>query len=573
VADWVSIEVEVIGNGRFAGSRSNLSSYSVVEDATPLSPADASGQTGTISFIVTEDPEAAGSILLLNDTVVLTDTGAGETIGTVNAVSVSGGREDGGGAASVTGDSRLALLNASGFVPPFTGTLEDGVRAILALAGITDDVVITAEVASLPVSHRGITTTYWQLLKDLCGSNGVTEIALVSNNVVTRFVREREANVSKLTDLSWSVNNIELAQYVEVAYYNYVEVTDELVYPYGGWTPDVQVLQVDAGATTDPPINIPVNVSLTSIDQPSIEDFVDRDYDGPDSVYSVSGNDGLPIPAAQWTAQGGRLTVAIGADGNSIDVTITGASETEYAPYQIAVAAGPSDTYSTLRLVGSGLGFDRKILKSPTGVPAEKSAQEVGITVDNPWVDSLADAYDAAIRAGQQYAAPRQTVTITATVVNRGDSNGSYAYPKFSDFASEYSGQLFSDFDTEFAGQTFKQFNAYQLSLVQDDFENQVFGNVGGARLPFRNAYYRIRSANVTEDGVVTATAERDTTFTDFNTAYDGLTFSDWNDLIDSVASDMKFEDYALIPLLFAEDEAEGFGFGFGGFGSGPFGG
>lgn len=563
----MAIEVEVQGNGRFAGHRSNLISYSSVEDSTPLDPADTSGQTGTLSFGAVEDPGPSGSILLLNDTVILTDTGSGTTRGVVNMVNVSDG------VSNITADSRLGILNVTGYIPPFTGILVDAVWTILSQAGIDSGIVVSADIANIPVTVRGGTYNYWLLLKELASGTGMVEHSLVSGNFVTRGIREREAFTGKIAEQSWSVGNVELAQYVEVAYYNYRELVGELVYPYGGWNEDVQVLQADSGQTIT--TNIPVDVSLTALSQPVVQDFVPRDYIGPPSVYSVTGNDGLPILASQWTASGGKLSVAIGADGQSIDVTITGARIPSLAPFQIAVASGPSDLYSTLRIVGSGLGFERKILRVPTGAPAEKTAQEVGATVDNPWVNTINDAYSAALRAAGGLAAPRQTVTITATVINRSGSSGSYAYPTFADFSDQYPTETFADFDAEWAGQTFEDFNQYEFSLVQNDFENQVFGNVSGSRLLFRNAYYRIRNATVTQDGIITATAERDTIFSDFNDTYSGMTFQDFNDLMESVTPGMKFEDYAVVPLINQPTDTPpiGYGFGFGPFGEGPFGG
>lgn len=80
---------------------------------------------------------------------------------------------------------------------------------------------------------------------------------------------------------------------------------------------------------------------------------------------------------------------------------------------------------------------------------------------------------------------------------------------------------------------------------MQGDFTNQVFGNVGGARIPFRQAVYRIRSATISQNGITTATAESDTLFSDFNPAWVGEDFASFN----SWFAGYKFEDFAVIPL------------------------
>lgn len=533
------IRLDVTGNGKFAGHSTNIQSYSVQEDSTPVSPADSSGGTGTVNITVAEDDSSDGSILLLNDGVILSDSVKGTTSGTINSVN---GNE---GLVTISGDSRLGIANVTRFVPAHRGTVESAVLHILGLAGITSGIAIYPEVANIPASLRGGTYQLWKLLGEMCASLQV-ELALVSNNVVVRPLRGREASLDRVSTNSWSVQNADLAQFVEVYYYNYTQITNGLVYPRGGWNPDVRIIQVDAGQTKTENIPIDeVNVSLTALTQPTAQDTVTREYVGPNSVYSVSGNDGLPIPAAQWTDRGGALSVAIGEDGNSIDVTLTGASDVEYAPYSIAVSAGPSDYYSTLRLQGSGLGFERKVVRFPTGAPASKTAQEVGPTVDIPWIDTYNDAQRAALNAAYDMAAARQTFQFDATLVNRSGDTGSVTYPTFDDFASEWPTETFGDWDAEWAGQTFGDFREYMYEQVADDFENQVFGNIGGARLKFRDAWYRIRSAGITQDGIRGASAERDTLFSDFNAAWSGGTFADF----DSAFADKLFEDYALIPV------------------------
>lgn len=536
MARLVSVEVEIVGNGKYGGSRSSITSYNVTEDSTPLDPADSSGGTGTITFGAKEDPAHDGSILLLNDIINLSDTGSGTTTGKVNGVSASNG------VAMVTADGRLNLLNSAGDIPAVDGTLDEAVHEILGLAGITTGIFVDASLQGIPVKSRGGNKNYWFMLKEMCSALQV-EIALVSNNVVVRPPRERTAFMGKITSESHSVKNIELAQFVEVAYYNYTQVSSSMVYPYGGWNSDVSVYQVDAGETRT--INLPVDVALSALSQPTMVSSVSQYYSGPTSVYAIAGNDGLPISPALWASGGGALTLAIGEDGESIDVTVTGMSEPGYAPYQIAMSSGASNYYSSLRIMGTGLGFRRELIRVPTGAPAEKTSQEVGVTIDNPWVNTKGDAYAAAFRAGGRYASPQQSVEISATFINRAGESGSYVYPTFADFNPTVSGATFATFDSGWVGQSFSDFNDYQFSLVQGDFTNQVFGNVGGARIPFRQAVYRIRSATISQNGITTATAESDTLFSDFNPAWVGEDFASFN----SWFAGYKFEDFAVIPL------------------------
>jgi len=107
--------------------------------------------------------------------------------------------------------------------------------------------------------------------------------------------------------------------------------------------------------------------------------------------------------------------------------------------------------------------------------------------------------------------------------INRADSSGSARFPTINDFntgamgATVWTGKTINDFNTAWTGQTFDQFSTYYYSLIQSDFSNQAFGNVAGARVKFRDAYYRINSATIAP-GSVSYDATQDTTFDDFNT-------------------------------------------------------
>jgi len=532
----MAVEVEVVGNGKFKGSRSNILKYSVNEDATPTRPGDFSGGTGTVDFSASEVTGYKGSTLLMNDTINLSDTGSGTTTGKVDSLTIENG------VVSVSGLSRLELLNASANIPLVDGTLDSVVRQILALAGITTGIVIDTAIQSTPVRGRGGEKSYWLFLKELCAAYQV-EISLVSNNVVVRGLRQRSAFTGKIESQSYSVGNGDLARNIEVAYYNYQTISSALVYPYGGWTSDVDVFQVDASESRT--INIPVDVNIASLSQPTMVSSVARDYSGPTSVYAIAGNDGLPIAPALWADNGGSLSVSIGEDRESIDVKVRGMYLAEYAPYQIAMSSGPSDYYSSLRLIGSGTGFTRKTVIVPTGVPASKTSTDLGTTIDNPFISSKAAAQSAALLAAGSLASAEQSIRITATFINRATESGSYVYPLFSDYNATAAGTTFADFATTWSGQTFAQFDDAQFALVQEQFANQVFGNVAGARIRYGDAVYRIRSATISEDGITSATAETDTIFSDFDTAWSGKTFSQF----DSHFAGLKFEDYSMIPL------------------------
>lgn len=530
----IEIEVEVTGTGAFAGHKSNVASYSYSEESTPTSPADSTGGVGELSFDVREDAEQ--TILLYKDGIRLTDSFNGAVAGLVDSINVTDT------VATVAGRSRLGLLNTTQTVTGGSMTLGAYITAVLAAGSITTGISIDAGIAATAIVAPNYTGDLWILLKDICTAYQI-EVALVDDVVTVRPLRERTIQPLNLEMESWSVSDLELAQSIEVAYYSYEQVTDSLVYPKGGWNEDVQVYQVDAGQTLV--VEIPVDFYLTSIEQPTVQSTVARDYTGPDSVYCVAGNDGLPVVTSQWTDAGGSLTVALKENGTVIEATIVGADIPNLAPFRIAVSSGPSDFYSTLRLIGTGVGFTRNIFTQQTGLTSAETATLVGVTIDNVMIDTEAQARTAAWNALADYALPRRSYSATARVVNRSGTQGpDVIYPSFDVWDDALApGYDFGDFNTDNTGDTFQDFTDAQYSTVINDFENQAFGNVAGARVQYRDAWYRVRQADSTQDSVA-FTSAFDTLFSDFNTSQTG-DFSDFN----AVFTDLTFTDFALIPL------------------------
>lgn len=542
----MAVEVEITGNGRYAGARSAIESYTVVEESTPVEASDSSGATGQISFNAVEDPTRLGSVLLLNDDVKLTDGDRGETTGKINSLNSNDG------VLSITADSRLGRLVIDATAAPQSGTFGSVLTYYLSLGGITTGIAIDASLTNKPVVIQGWTGDLWTKIKELCVYAGA-EISLVKGNVVARPVRGRRALEINNSTENWSVSNIDLAQTVEIFYYDSQLKTDQLVYPKDGWNEDVTVYTVDANQTLE--VNIPVDVSITSLVQPSVQLNVSRYYDAT-SVYSVAGNDGLPIVPAQWIADGGKLNVAIGEDGKSIDLTVTGAGggTSRYAPYRIAMSAGPSDYYSSLRIVGTGVHFAQKSVTMLTGADAAQTSRKVGVSVDNMHVRTLSDALNLGMDVAGKWAAPQRTISISKADITRpGESSEDLDFATFGEFdayAATNGYTTFAQFDAAWAGETFEDFDDYWYSLVEDSFDYQVFGNANGARVQWRRNMYRIRSATIT-DSSVQYTAEVDTTFSDFDASATGMTFADF----DAMYAGLTFSDFALIPLANVKPE------------------
>lgn len=532
----MSIELEVTGNGAFAGAKANVSEYTVTENATPIDPSDSRGGVGTISVKLVEDPNQ--SLLLLNDTVVLDDSLRGTVGGVVTDVGGNGAVLD------LTADSRLSLLLAPREAAAQYGTLGQAFVYYLGLVGLTANVFVDPSITARPVLYPGWTGPVWTMLKQMCAAEQV-EIALVSNNVVLRPIRERVLQTNKsTTPPSWGATQGELAQTIEVVYYDTEYLINGLAYPYGGWSPNNNSSsgwQIDAGETAVYEFSIPA--TLDSINQPTPVDTVDRYYTGPGSVYAVTGQDGTSIPATYWTDTGGSVTAEL-LPGDKVRVTIIGSTDISNAPYRIAVSAGESDYYNSLFLTGTGIFYEEKTLVLPTGTPPSKSSTEVGATINSRFITSESQAYTVGVIAAAKYGSADQVVSFSTTRVNKRGEDGSITYPTFADFNADWPTEAFSDFTAVWSGKTFADFTEYYFAQVEDEFENQAFGNIAGSRTQFRDALYRVREATIKPD-TVTITAEKDTLFSEFNAVWAGKTFANFT----TYATGMKFEDFSLIPL------------------------
>lgn len=477
----MAIEVEISGNYGIAKHRSNISTYSYTEESTPIAPGDSSGGVGTVSITALDDENSM--ILLRGDELLLSDDLRGNVSGKI--VSISGSD----GVATVSGVSLLSRLNIPHQIPPMETTVGDLLLYIFELAGILSGISIDPSIETIPIISPAYEGDLWVFVKDICTAKEF-EISLVQDTITVRPLRQTTIDLTNVTSESWNIGDINLAQSVEVNYYNYVNETNFLAYPKGGWNSNVQVYQVDANQVLT--VEIPVDAYLTSIENPTVQNTVAKEY-GATSVYCVAGKDGLPITATQWNANGGSITTDLTDNGSTILVTITGANITNLSPFRIGVSSGPSDYYSSLRLRGVGISFDKQVYTQPTGMTEEDTSNAVGLTIDNTLISTEEEARDAAKRAVIKYSIPQQTFSTSMRTLNDG---------------------------------------------------GQEFGNIAGGRVRYRDSMYRVRSATSTES-VIDLTAEWDNLFSDFNAENSGVTFTNFG----STFFELTFTDFAMIPL------------------------
>ena len=509
----------------------NIKNFSVQEDATPIEPSSSFGGVGRITFDVKEFED---SKLLIGE-VTLVDGTRGKTSGAVRSVSGPDGN------VSVVADSTIGLFNTDRVVQPYVGTLSGAIQYYCDLVGIENDVVTESSIASRPAVYPGWNGNVWVGIKQLLSKEQV-EMALVFDRIYVRPLRQLTAVLDRAISLGWDVDNQTAARAVEIYYYNHDYGTQREIYPLTDDEPSIY--QVDANETIA--ITQQLNASVISINQPVVQDWVDNaSYAGTTGVYSVVGSDGLPITAAQWVAQGGSVTVEVTDNPSIIEITLKGANMPDYSPYRIAMSSGSGNYYNSLHITATAVTWDKKVLQLKTGATNVTTSDEIGVTVDNPFIDTRKQAYSLGMRTAGAYSGLTSKVTGTALDINRAGEGRDLIQATISDFNLFYeAGTTIDEFNDEWLGQTFVEFNSFFQDQIDELFENQLFGNAPGARVIQSDAAYRIETAT-TGVSSIDFTATLDTMFEDFNSTWDGSTIADFNDQFVGYTC----KDFSIIPL------------------------
>lgn len=251
-------------------------------------------------------------------------------------------------------------------------------------------------------------------------------------------------------------------------------VAAALVYPAGGYTPDAEVITVENGATKS--IQIELGASCTSIMQPVAIDSFDNLYEVPEiSCYTVWGmNHSRILSAKQWRAYGGRVVAKLNDDSTTATLTVTGADFPEYAPFSLSIA-DEAQSFSTLRLLGRGVAFEKHTIDFATGLDPRIVTNDVGAEVDNVFIASRVAAWDIAANAMRRALGGFQTVSLT---VPRLRTEG-----------------------------------------VDPQRPEEGIGYAAGSRFVYDGQWYRVRSADFGPD-TIQLSAEMDTTVGDARRAY-----------------------------------------------------
>jgi hypothetical protein len=459
----------------------NTLDFSVQENGGNL---DASRSDGGSPQITATILDYATSSRLMDDLITISDDKRGTMVGTVRGLSASNG------VLTITGDSYLSLLNTYRSVPPMnSANFGAYINSLFSYLGITVSVSVQSAIASHVFPFPGFVGNVYDQLKALCAARNYE--MTVDSGIRFRASRANVLDESNGSDSGYSLNSQQSAQQIVVNYKNYSTYGNFNAYPPIGSDP-ASISPITVNANEIVVQTFPIAGTAASVSQPVVVDSITL---GSTNQYAVIGNDGLPITAAQWIADGGNLSVRVLPDDPSqIEVTVTGPRTTSLSPYRIAESSG--NNYNALYIRAQGVASSPGSVTINTGAPANVTSEQIGVTVDNPYISTLADAYTNGMIVAANYAGPQYTVSGSSSTFKspsngglilgfgtgnrllRKDANfivtststgpsevqyGAALDTLFDDFNAVWTGTTFDTFNTQWVGYTFTEMTPIPL--------------------------------------------------------------------------------------------------------------
>lgn len=476
----------------------SIISYTYSEDVTSLEPSTISGGTGQVS--ISAEVEDISTSLIVNNEMLLSDDEYGQVNFQVKSLNISNG------VASITGDTIQSRLNVEVTAAPVGGSTASLFSAIYYYCGLVDVIPemsteLQEELDLVPVNFIGWKGNLWEHLKMLCAGvaaslteNVGLEMYVSNNSLYFRKALQLEMVIEDNAVISrnFSVETFDAAKEVTVSNYNtrygiaeIVKETSnraEILFPAVKDVSITDSMQVEPGATFTKRFTI--NASLETVNQPvCVAQITTLPYTGTTGEYVIVGNDGLPIQPAQWTGQGGSLTVSLTENPNEIELTIIAPAALNlpqvidpnklgYAPYKIGIETSGDTDYPALYITGTGVFYDKQDVTFLTGASDEYTSKASAMQIDNPFISTKHDLYTRGIAAAQAACGPKITLTETLDYgISFGETPGvlrsyqankyrvsSISYSPNSATMTAVSSAQFGDFDAKWTTKTFDNF-------------------------------------------------------------------------------------------------------------------
>lgn len=510
----------------------HLINYSVQEEAMPLSPA----QTSTGAMQITANKVfRPNTTKELRKPIVIEDDERGVVRGTVKTISIQDSQ------ATLTADSDIMGLNKWATLQSFVGPLNEWLQRLMDAADFKMELSIDSSIRNLNVRAPGFRGNVWDRLRQLA-SLYKFDVSQVANTLRVRPMRSVEAYRNWETTNSYTIDASNPVEQVRVYWYPaewgwhrklFLEGLDDL---------DSSVITVEADAVVQQTFT--ARASLISVNNPAPVNWDQRYWGGDGTIgsYTITGNDGLPIPAKMWTDMGGQVTCRILDDPSQVEVTVVGCSANWLSPFTLSVSSGDGKMYNTLMITGSGFSWSkRQEVSMRTGAPHSATAEDNTQEFDSTLVTTESQAFDVALRMSAAAVGGVPSVQATARLINRPENRRGETIITIKRMTDILGQQTMQQLDQNAHGQTFQQVGDYLRSRTALDLENQSFGQAVGARMRRPEGYYRVATTTTGPD-TIQYTLEADTTIGDLaahhraagisrisqlNREWYGLTFSD----------------------------------------------
>lgn len=267
---------------------------------------------------------------------------------------------------------------------------------------------------SFPPVHS-VKSNMWTYLQDACVATH-EEIAIIDDVITVRNVGIRNVDPDDFVEPpNVAISSTLTGRQVDVNYHESEYVASGEI--YSAREDDNKVLSVKVGESIK--TTIQTDSSIISVNQP----FPYLRMEGvtiPAGVYEIMDGTGLPISDKLWLNSGGNLVVSLNPDlAGAIDIFLTGPIKaiTSDPTYSIAVSDGKNQ-YAALSITGSAVRGTKKVLSLLTGSAEAVTVQEVATTITNPFVTTLAQAYDVGITASTVASGPNVSLSGSVSVGN-----------------------------------------------------------------------------------------------------------------------------------------------------------
>jgi hypothetical protein len=270
----------------------------------------------------------------------------------------------------------------------------------------------------------GFNGNVWAYLQQACTTYG-WEISLINDTIVCQPVGGRIFDITNylppptvtptLTFTGRQVDVVYSKATVSQQTIFYDQIAGVEVFSstelYNARSDDNRIITVNAGESTKVVVATN-NVFPTGLVQPvRTVSFVPGE-----GTYFVIDSTGLPIVADQWENYGGLVSVALNPNiSGGIEVTVLGPREeipSTTAPYSLAVSDG-TNQYGALSIVGAGIVGNSDTLNLLTGADPTKTPQQIATTVNNVFIATVEQAYDAGGWASVDASGPVVSFSLT----------------------------------------------------------------------------------------------------------------------------------------------------------------